>query len=97
MGVFAPAERAAHIQTTTELMQAIQKVQEVENGYAFMFADETALIPRIAEFISKERSCCPFLKFTLTVDSNREPISLSLTGPLGTQEFLRAEFNGAFS
>ena len=97
MGVFTPAERAAHIQTTTELMQAIQEVQEVDNGYALMFPNETALIPRIAEFISKERLCCPFLKFTLTVDLNRAPISLSLTGPLGTREFLRAEFDGVFS
>ena len=96
MGVFTPSQREAHIQTTTELVQAIQGVQEVENGYEFIFPNETEFISQIAEFISKERLCCPFLKFSLIVDSNRKPISLSLTGPLGTQEFLRAEFNGAF-
>jgi hypothetical protein len=46
-------------------------------------------ISRIAEFISNERLCCPFLNFTLNVVSIHEPVSLSLTGPLGTQEFLR--------
>jgi hypothetical protein len=95
MDVFTPAQREAHIQTTTELIQAVQSVQEVENGYEFTFPNETQFISGIAEFISNERLCCPFLNFTLNIISNREPVSLLLTGPLGTQEFLRAEFNGA--
>jgi hypothetical protein len=61
-----------------------------------MFPSETEIISKITEFVVNERLCCPFLKFTLTVFSNGEPVSLSLTGPLGTQEFLLAEFNGAF-
>ena len=96
MDVFTSAQREAHIQTTTELIQALQSVQEVKNGYEFTFPNETEFISKIAEFISNERLCCPFLKFTLNILSNREPVSLSLTGPLGTQEFLRAEFDGAF-
>jgi len=96
MGVFTPAQRDSHIQSTTQLIQVIQSVQETENGYQFLFPNEAAFISKIAEFISNERLCCPFLKFTLTVNSNVEPISLSLAGPLGTQEFLRAEFSGAF-
>ena len=95
MGVFTPVQRASHVQTTTELIQAVQSVQEVENGYEFTFANETEFISRIAEFISNERLCCPFLKFNLNVLSTSEPISLTLTGPIGTQQFLRAEFDGA--
>jgi hypothetical protein len=96
MGVFTPAQREAHIETTSQLIRAVGGVEEVENGYEFIFPNETALIAKIGEFISGERLCCPFLKFTLNVSSNEEPISLSLTGPVGTQEFLRAEFEGAF-
>ena len=96
MNVFTPIQREAHIQTTTKLIRAVQSVQEVENGYEFTFPNETDFIFKIAEFISNERLCCPFLKFTLNVFSNREPVSLSLTGPIGTQEFLRAEFEGVF-
>ena len=95
MGVFTSAQRESHIQSTTELIQAVQSVQEVGNGYEFRFPNETEYISKIAEFISNERLCCPFLKFTLNIVSNREPVSLSLTGPSGTQEFLRAEFSGA--
>jgi hypothetical protein len=96
MGVFTPDQRQAHIQTTTELIQAVQRVREVENGYEFMFPNETEIISKITEFVVNERLCCPFLKFTLNVFSKGEPVSLSLTGPIGTREFLLAEFNGAF-
>ena|SRR5688572_7310353 len=95
MGVFTPPQRESHIQTTTELIQAVQSVQEVENGYEFSLQNEAGFISKIAEFISNERLCCPFLKFTLAVVSNNEPVSLSLIGPIGTQEFLRAELAGA--
>ena len=95
MDMFTPAQREAHIRTTTELIHAVQHVQGVENGYELRFANETELITQIAEFISNERLCCPFLDFTLNVASDKEPLSFTLTGPSGTQEFLRAEFGGA--
>ena len=96
MDVFTPEQREMHIRNTIQLMERIQNIQEVENGYRFTFPNETELISKIAEFVSNERLCCPFLKFTLTVNSNNEPIWLALDGPIGTQEFLRAEFSGAF-
>jgi hypothetical protein len=97
MNVFTPAQRESHIQNTIQLIQEMQGVLEIENGYAFTFPNETDFISKIAEFISNERLCCPFLKFALNVASSSEPISLALTGASGTQEFLRAEFDGAFS
>ena len=94
MNVFTPIERENHIQTTTWLFQSVQSVREVESGYEFIFPnpDGSEILTRMAEFISNERRCCPFLKFTLTIDANPLPITLTLTGPEGTQEFLRAEF-----
>ena len=96
MNVFTPIQREAHIKTTIELIRAVQGVQEVENGYEFSFPNKTEFISKIAEFIANERLCCPFLNFTLHVPANSETLSLALTGPLGTQEFLQAEFDGAF-
>ena len=95
MGVFTPIQREAHIQTTVELIQSVQSVRGVENGYEFRFSNESTLISKIADFISGERLCCPFLEFRLTVSSNQQPITLSLTGPIGTPAFLREEFAGA--
>jgi len=98
MNVFTPVERENHIQNTIQLFRSVQNVQEIENGYEFIFPNPggSAALTRMAEFIHNERLCCPFLKFTLTIDTEPQPISLILTGPEGTQEFLRAEFNEAF-
>ena len=94
MDAFTPAERENHIQTTTQLFQRVQTVHEVENGFEFIFPnfDAAENLTQLAEFIFNERRCCPFLEFTLKIPPNDAPISLLLTGPEGTQEFLRAEF-----
>jgi hypothetical protein len=97
MGVFTPAQRDSHIQNTMDLVQSMQGFEEIENGYEFLFPNQTAFISKVAEFIANERLCCPFLEFTLLVKANDELISLALSGPAGTQEFLRAEFSGAFN
>ena len=96
MDVFTPTEREDHIQSTTQLYQSVQRINEVENGYEFTFPNESEIITGLGKFISNERLCCPFLEFTLKITSNNAPVSLLLTGPQGTQEFLRAEFTEAF-
>ena len=97
MNVFTSAERASHMLNTAQLSQAVQNIQEVENGFEFNFPNETEVITSLGEFISKERLCCPFLEFTLEVTQTDEPISLTLTGPEGTPEFLREEFSEIFA
>ncbi len=97
MDVFTPAEREGHLQTAGRLIQSLQNIREVENGFEFSFPNETNLITSIAEFVSKERLCCPFLEFRLGVLPNDKPVTLLITGPEGTQEFLRLEFSEAFA
>ena len=98
MNVFTPVERESHIRATTQLFQNVQGIHEVERGYEFNFSNsnEAVIITQLAEFISNERRCCPFLGFTLRISPNKL-ISLLLTGPEGTQEFLREEFSEVFS
>ena len=96
MDVFTPTQREDYIQSTIQLYQSVQSIHEVENGYEFTFPKESEMIAKLGKFISNEQLCCPFLEFTLKITSNNFPISLILTGPGGTQEFLRAEFGGAF-
>jgi hypothetical protein len=99
MDVFTPLERENHIQMATQLFQSVQNIHEIENGYEFIFSNPSGSVTltRMAEFISNERLCCPFLKFMVTIETDPQPISLILTGPEGTQEFLRAEFSEAFA
>lgn len=99
MNVFTPAERENHIRTTIQLFQTVQDIQEVENGYEFIFpnSNNPEEFAQFAEFIYNERRCCPFLEFTLKISSKDNLISLLLTGPEGTKEFLQEEFSEAFS
>ncbi len=97
MNVFTVAQREQHTLATTRLFRAVQNIHEAENGFEFTLPNESEIITSIGEFISNERLCCPFLEFSLKVISNNEPISLLLTGPAGTQEFLRAEFEEVFA
>ncbi|MCI0552176.1 MAG: hypothetical protein L0287_14590 [Anaerolineae bacterium] len=96
MNVFTPAERDNHVQSTVELYRTVQDIREVENGFEFLFPNTTQLT-KLAEFISNEKMCCPFLEFTLRIEPDEKPISLTLAGPKGTQEFLREEFSEAFA
>ena len=98
MDVFTPTERESHIRTTTQIFQTVQGIYETQNGYKFVFPNHgSESIAAFAEFISNERRCCPFLEFTLTIPSDDQPISLLLTGPEGTRQFLHEEFSEAFS
>ena len=98
MDVFTPTERDSHIQITTRLFQSAQGIHEIQDGYEFIFPNHgSESIAAFAEFISNERRCCPFLEFTLKIPSDDKPISLSLTGPEGTRQFLHEEFSEAFS
>jgi len=60
-------------------------------GYAFEFPPDDSLLQELAQVIVLERRCCPFLTFRLTVGSGGGPVTLELTGPAGTREFLESE------
>ena len=99
MEVFTPVERENHVRNTVSLFQAVEDIHDAENGFVFIFPQTNGSenISQFAEFISNERRCCPFLEFTLKVAPNDGPISLLLSGPKGTREFLYEEFSEAFS
>jgi hypothetical protein len=66
--------------------QAVQEVQEREQGYAYRFPGER--LEELAHVIGLERQCCAFLRFTLTAEPGNGPLWLEITGPAGTKEFL---------
>jgi hypothetical protein len=40
--------------------------------------------------VNAERLCCRFLRFTIAVEAGEGPITLELTGPPGSREFIGA-------
>src|SRR5262245_55354341 len=66
---------------------------DLPNGYRFRFAADSDVLGQIARAVDAERQCCRFLQFSITVDADGGPITLDLTGPAGTREFLSALFD----
>ncbi len=57
-------------------------------GLRLRFAATAELLAEVAQLIALERQCCPFLRFSLTVEPAGGPLWLELSGPPGTRSFL---------
>lgn len=90
-----PAEsRQRHLTASQELFAQIRETHELPDGYQFQFADEPKIVNRLAEFVSLEKLCCPFLNFAIEIEAENGPVWLRLTGREGVKEFIREEVSG---
>ena len=86
------AQRERYRVLARELHDAIVGTRELETGYILRFKPDTIDFLKLAEFVDLERRCCPFLTFDLKLRAGGT-LSLRLSGPEGTPEFLRAELD----
>jgi hypothetical protein len=77
----------------TLLQRSIERT-ELPHGFRRRFAADTHILTEITRAVDAERQCCRFLSFAITVSPDGGPITLDLTGPAGTREFLAAMFGG---
>ena len=68
---------------------AVIESAELDNGYLFRVRGDIKSIALVTELIMAERECCPFLKFELSLEPGMGPVSVRMTGPAGTKEFLK--------
>ena len=66
--------------------------RELPDGVAVQISTERMPLAQLAEWISFERKCCPFLDFRIEVALASGPVWLSLTGRPGVKEFLAHAF-----
>jgi hypothetical protein len=71
---------------------ALLETKELEDGFAYRFPADEKSITGLAQLITFERECCPFLQFKLRVEAANGPVWLELSGPEGTKEFLKSLF-----
>jgi hypothetical protein len=90
------AERTTHEGLTKRLMAAVQKKQEVPDGYAFGLDSARMPIADLASWVDFERRCCPFFDFQLDWRRDNGAVTLRLTGREGVKDFIRAEFTTFF-
>ena len=64
--------------------------EELADGHRLRFASARDTLSLIASAVETERECCRFLRFQIVVEPDGGAISLELTGPSGTREFVSA-------
>jgi hypothetical protein len=74
-------------------LKRAQSHEELTHGHRLEFTPADDMLAVIAQTIEAERKCCRFLRFSITVEPDGGPISLELTGPPGTREFVSALFD----
>jgi len=71
-------QRRRHL--ASNLRDAVHEIVPASDGYTFRFAEVETDLREVAEFISLERRCCPFLEFKLEVGGANESITLRIRG-----------------
>lgn len=89
---FSVVERARHLQLTHKIDHARIETVELVSGFAFRFEEGSVSIAELAEWVSAERKCCPFLDFEIELQGNNGPLWLKLRGKEGVKAFMRSEF-----
>jgi hypothetical protein len=72
-----------------QFRSALIRTEELEDGYAFQVPGDRKWLAVVADLILAERECCLSLMFQLTAEPKMGPVTLRVTGPVGTNEFLR--------
>lgn len=97
MSAIAPSERQEHLAAIEEVFGAVQEVRELPDGFAFRLPGEDAWLAKAANFMTKERLCCPFFGFALQLEPEGGAPWLSLTGREGVKPFIMAEIGHALN
>lgn len=74
----------------TGLLRRARARHQLPDGVRLEFPPEPELLSVVADAVEAERHCCRFLRFEIVVEPDGGPMSLKLTGPPGTPEFLAA-------
>jgi hypothetical protein len=90
LAAIGPAELPRHREVAAALFGSAIETQEDAGGYSFRLPPDTATVLLAAEFVTRERLCCPFYTFTIEVGPAGGSLWLRLTGPEGAKEVLRS-------
>ncbi|HLY27215.1 MAG TPA: hypothetical protein VKQ72_12795 [Aggregatilineales bacterium] len=84
-----PAEQRDQWAASGKLVfAAVEEVREFPDGYGLRLPADSAMLLKVAEYISNERLCCPFLRFEIDIQPNRGPIWVRLTGGEAVKEYI---------
>ena len=85
-------ERPRYNELMKRLRTAVRERSELPDGYDFRLDGNAITLREVADWISLERLCCPFLNFQLFASGSQSNWVLKLTGPTGVKALLQEEF-----
>ena len=88
------AERADWVEE--EFLPHLDGVEELDDGYVFVFPDTDAALQTVLSAVLLESRCCSDQGYTLEVPADGNNIRLTVTGPAGTKELAREGFFDMF-
>jgi hypothetical protein len=88
-GELAPGEPERQRELFRTLGSRLQETRELPRGFAYRFPAEA--LAEIAELMGIERRCCSFLELRLEVKASEPWVWLSVEGPEGAKDVVRAE------
>ena len=75
-----------------DLLRRAETHEELPNGHRLSFVAAEDTLALIMKTVEAESQCCRFLRFQIIVEPADGPVSVELTGPPGTREFVSALF-----
>src|SRR6266478_775807 len=84
-------ERPRYNELMKRIRTAVRERSELPDGYDFRLEGNAITLPEVADWISLERLCCPFLNFQLFASGSQSNWVLKLTGPTGVKALLQEE------
>ena len=85
-------ERPRYNDLVKRLRSSVRDRSEISEGYVFKLNATAITLPEVAEWMSLERLCCPFLTLQLGTSGKHGDWLLMLTGPPGVKALLQEEF-----
>ncbi len=73
-----------------QFKSAATATEPLANGFLFRLPGDESSISLLAELMIAERECCRFLRFEMVAEPDLGEVTLRMSGPDGTKEFLQA-------
>ena len=67
-----------------------EAVERLADGYRWRFRYAADLLTRLGPVLDAERHCCPFLLISIVASQDRGTVTLEISGPSGTADFLES-------
>ena len=81
-------QRARRDTVLRDILANALDIRDLEDGISLRFPGNDAWFRKLADFVSFEEACCPFLAFELSPEPDDGTITLTVRGPVEATDFL---------